>query len=180
VSFPGKTKVEVLAVGIVLAVVILVAFSFRSPKPRALGRLVLLKQVVIGSDFAVRLRWERPDQRLGVGNDCLLGKDETGTLWKVSAGWDESKQELSFIAPTNTRPRWFVETEVFEPIKGISKAYLRAQLSLTSKNLSPLREDIGPFWRKVGTVKSDYITNTLLGSDARATTSRRTALSWFH
>jgi hypothetical protein len=166
-SSAGITKPKMIAVGVVLVFVIVLALAFQRQQPKDLGRLVVLKQEAVGSNFKVRLQWQRPNKRLAIGGD-LFGKDETGTLWKLpwasimsSAGWTESKQEFTLIAPGNSPARWFVETEVFEPIDGISKLSLRAQMSLTSKSLSPLRGDIGPFYRTLGTVRSDYITNAV-------------------
>jgi hypothetical protein len=168
---PKALSTGLIAVGVVLVLVIVVAFAFRRQQPRAVGILVVLKQEVVDFNCVVRLRWERPHKRLIIGAD-LFGKSETGTLWKVpwvasltSAGWNETNQEVTLIAPSNSPPRWFVETEVFEPIKGISQAYLRARASLTSKSLSPLWEDIGPLLRTLGTVKSDYITNAVPSSN---------------
>ncbi len=151
---------------LVLLLVSVLAWAFHHQRPRALGRLVVLNQEVVGSEVKVRLRYDRPDNRFIIGAD-LLGKDETGTLWKVpftsvmSNGWDAASQEFTLTAPSNSPPRWFVETEVFQPFGRISKGMLRARICLSSKSLNALREDIGPFYHTLGTVKSSYITNAL-------------------
>lgn len=155
-----------LIVACLLILLLFAAFAFRYQRPRTLGKLVVLNQEVVGSELKVRLRYDRPDKHFIIGAD-LFGKDETGTVWKVpftsvmSNRWDEAKQEFTLTAPSNSPPRWFVETEVFQPFQGMSKVILRAQLCLSSKSLNALREDIGPFYRTLGMVRSGYITNTL-------------------
>ena len=161
-SSASITKLKMLAVGVVLVLVIVVVFVFQRQQPRALGKLVVYKQAVIGSDFLVQLRWERPDKLMSIGGN-LIGKDETVTLWKVNSSaeypyLDEVK--LTFIAPSNSPARWFVETEVFEAVDGISKVFARVQMSLESKSLRPLRGTIA-YYRTLGTVRSDNITNAV-------------------
>ncbi len=155
-----------LAGALFLIFLLVAVLAFERQRPRTLGKLVVVNQEVVGSQLKVRLRWDRPDKRFIIGAD-LVGKDETGTLWKIpftsvmSNSWDEAKQEFTLTAPSNSPPRWFVETEVFQPFEGLSKGILRVQICLESKSLSALREDIGPFFRTLGTLRSDYVTNTL-------------------
>ena len=166
-SMIEETKLKMLAVGVVLVLVTVVVFVFQRHQPRNLGKLVVYKQAVVGSDFVVLLRWQRPDEQLTIEGN-LFGKDETGTLWKVrthsimSVGPDFLKQECTLIAPSNSPPRWFVETEILGPRDDISKVFFNARMSLESKSLRPFREDFARRrYRTIGTVRSDYITNAV-------------------
>ena len=166
----GHARLKLLTVGLLLLLAV-VFVVYQPQPPKSLGRLVFLEHGSTGSNDVVRVRWEQQDKRLTIGGS-IFGADETGTLWEVpfasvlTNGWDESKQELVLLVPTNAPARWFLESDVFEPIRGLPKLYIRARACLSSKSLSPLWEDIGLFYRTLGTVRSDYVTNLAPASTA--------------